>query len=60
MDINTPFISDPQMLESLLEDLNGEMEYSIMNDFLSKYTLQNDLYALKIIDKKFCSGYNAY
>ena len=46
MDINTPFISDPQMLESLLKDLNGEMEYSIMNDFLSKYTLQNDLYAL--------------
>ena len=47
MDINTPFISDPQMLESLLKDLKGEMEYSIMNDFLSKYTLQNDLYALK-------------
>lgn len=47
MDINTPYISDPQILDSLLKDLHGEMKYSIMNDFLSKYALQTDLYALK-------------
>lgn len=26
--------------------LHGEMQYTLMNDFLAKYTLQNDLYAL--------------
>lgn len=47
MDINTPYISDQVQREYLEASMHGELSYTLMNDFLSKYSLQNDLYALK-------------
>ena len=45
-DINTPYITDPEEIAILEQSMHGEMQYTLMNDFLAKYTLQNDLYAL--------------
>ena len=47
MDINTPYITDKEQLQLLDRQTRGEMRYTLMNDFLSKYSLQNDLFALK-------------
>lgn len=44
--INTPYITDPEEIAILEQSMHGEMQYTLMNDFLAKYTLQNDLYAL--------------
>ena len=46
-DINTPYITDPKQMELLEKSMHGKLEYTLMNDFLAKYTLQNDVYALK-------------
>ena len=46
-DINTPYITDPKQIELLEQSMHGKLEYTLMNDFLAKYTLQNDVYALK-------------
>lgn len=45
-DIHTPYITDPEEIAILEQSMHGEMQYTLMNDFLAKYTLQNDLYAL--------------
>lgn len=47
MDINTPYIADPVQQNFLIESMHGQMKYTLMNDFLTKYSLQKDLYALK-------------
>ena len=47
MDINTPYITDPKHLQLLNEQYTGQMKYTLMNDFLSKYGFQKDLYALR-------------
>jgi len=47
MDINTPYITDPIQQSILKKSMHGEMKYTLMNDFLAKYSLQTDLYALK-------------
>lgn len=47
MDINTPYINDPVQLDILRHSMHGRLEYTLMNDFLSKYSLQKDLFALK-------------
>jgi len=47
MDINTPFITDPIQQQILFDSMHGEMKYTLLNDFLAKYSLQNDLFALK-------------
>ena len=47
MSINTPYINDPATMRVLEQSMTGRLKYSLMNDFLSKYSLQNDLYALK-------------
>lgn len=47
MNINTPFISDPTQLEYLFEQSRGEMKHTLMNDFLSKYSFQKDICALR-------------
>lgn len=46
-DIDKPRITDEVLRKTIEESMHGELEYSMMNDFLTKYTLQNDLYALK-------------
>ena len=47
MDINTPFITDPIERKIVMQSMHGRMKYTLMNDFLAKYSLQTDLYALK-------------
>lgn len=47
MDINTPFITDPKQIELLKSTHTGALKYTLLNDFLSKYSFQKDLYALK-------------
>jgi len=47
MDINTPYITDPIQRSILMQSMHGKMEYTLMNDFLAKYSLQTDLFALK-------------
>ena len=46
MNFDTPFINDPEQLKLLNAATCGPMKYTLTNDFLSKYSLQNDLYAL--------------
>ena len=46
MDINTPFTSAEEQA-ALLPYMRGALPYTLMNDFLSKYSFQKDLYALK-------------
>lgn len=41
-----PYVTDPQTQEILAHSMNGKLKYTLMNDFLSKYSLQKDLYAL--------------
>ena len=45
--IDTPYITDVALLKYLEESVTGQMEYTLLNDFLAKYGLQKDLYALK-------------
>ena len=45
--IDTPYITDKEVIKKLEETFTGKMEYTLVNDFLSKYGLQKDLYALK-------------
>lgn len=47
MNINTPYITDKIQLSLLSKQNHGRMRYTLMNDFLSKYSLQTDLYALR-------------
>lgn len=47
MNINTPYINDAEMRNIIWDSMKGELEYTLMNDFLSKYSFQKDLYALK-------------
>ena len=47
MDINTPYITDTDQFNLLLSTHTGPMKYTLMNDFLSKYGFQKDLFALK-------------
>lgn len=47
MDINTPYINDSKEIELLKSTHSGELEHTLMNDFLSKYSFQKDLYALR-------------
>jgi len=47
LDINTPYINDPFQQNILRKSMHGKMQYTLMNDFLAKYSLQTDLYALK-------------
>ena len=45
-DIYTPYINDPEQRMLLQQSMTGELSYTLMNDFLSKYSFQKDLYAL--------------
>ena len=45
--IDTPYITDPALRKQLEESVTGKMRYTLMNDFLAKYRLQKDLFALK-------------
>ena len=45
--IDTPYITDMALLKHLEETVTGKMQYTLLNDFLAKYGLQLDLYALK-------------
>ena len=45
--IDTPYITDPALRKQLEESVTGKMKYTLMNDFLAKYGLQKDLFALK-------------
>ena len=45
--IDTPYITDMALLKRLEETVTGKMQYTLLNDFLAKYGLQLDLYALK-------------
>ena len=47
MDILNPFITDAKVLARLEAAMHGEMEYTLMNDFLAKYGFQKDGYALR-------------
>ena len=47
MDINTPYIKDEKVRDVMWKSMKGELKYTLMNDFLSKYSFQKDLYALK-------------
>ena len=47
MRADKPFITDENQLKMMSENAKGKMEYTLMNDFLAKYSFQNDLYALK-------------
>ena len=47
MDILNPFITDATIIAKLEETMHGEMEYTLMNDFLAKYGFQKDGYALR-------------
>lgn len=45
--IDKPYINDIFIMEALKKTMHGELQYTLMNDFLSKYSFQRDLYALK-------------
>lgn len=47
MDINTPYITDNEQLKLLQHSNKGRLKYSLLNDFLSKYSFQKDLFTLK-------------
>ena len=56
--IDTPYITDPALRKQLEESVTGKTKYTLMNDFLAKYGLQKDLFALKglltaLLDKAF-------
>lgn len=46
-EIDKPYIDDERLRELLATSMHGELKYTLMNDFLAKYSLQNDLFALK-------------
>ena len=35
-DINTPYITDPEEIAILEQSMHGEMQYTLMNDFLAR------------------------
>lgn len=45
--IDKPFISDEAQLNLLRESHTGRLKYTLLNDFLSKYSFQKDLFALR-------------
>ena len=45
--IDTSYITDPALRKQPEESVTGKMKYTLMNDFLAKYGLQKDLFALK-------------
>ncbi|MCI5935429.1 MAG: PD-(D/E)XK nuclease family transposase [Lachnospiraceae bacterium] len=45
--IDRPYIDDETLHEILEHSMHGELKYTLMNDFLAKYSLQKDLFALK-------------
>lgn len=45
--LDTPYIRDEALIKQLEKEYTGKMEYTLVNDFLAKYGLQKDLYALK-------------
>lgn len=45
--IEKPFITDEVQLNLLKESNHGRLKYTLLNDFLSKYSFQNDLFALR-------------
>ena len=45
--IDRPYIDDEKLREILEHSMHGELKYTLMNDFLAKYSLQKDLFALK-------------
>lgn len=47
--IDTPYITDVALLKYLEESVTGQMEYTLLNDFLAKYGLQKDLYGKRLI-----------
>ncbi len=47
MNINTPYITDKTQLDYLNAARKGQLDYSLTNDFLSKYSFQKDLFALR-------------
>lgn len=47
MNINTPYITDSMQLNLLKSTHTGRLDYTLLNDFLSKYSFQKDLYALR-------------
>lgn len=46
-ELDKPYIDDQKLREILETSMHGELKYTLMNDFLAKYSLQKDLYALK-------------
>ena len=44
--ISEPYIKDQAQVELLEAEMRGQLKYTLMNDFLAKYSLQKDLYAL--------------
>ena len=47
MNISNPYITDSKQLELLNASHRGQLDYTLLNDFLSKYSFQKDLYALR-------------
>ena len=45
--IDIPYVEDAEMRRTLEKSMTGRLQYTLMNDFLAKYSLQNDLYALR-------------
>ena len=45
--IDRPYIDDEKLREILEHSMHGALKYTLMNDFLAKYGLQKDLFALK-------------
>ena len=45
--LETPYITDESQLELLINSHHGQLRYTLLNDFLSKYSLQKDLFALR-------------
>lgn len=47
MGIDNPYITDTAQIELLHSTHTGQLDYTLLNDFLSKYSFQKDLYALR-------------
>ena len=47
MNIDTPYITDSSQLALLNATHTGRLTHTLLNDFLSKYSFQKDLYALR-------------
>ena len=45
--IEKPYITDQAQLNLLKASHQGRLRYTLLNDFLSKYSFQKDLFALR-------------